>query len=31
MGSPGTIWISRKTTDTTSQITGSMNKRRVRR
>src|SRR5712692_6523515 len=29
MGSPGTMWISRKTTDTTSQITATVYSRRV--
>src|SRR6266496_3342083 len=31
MGSPGTRWISRKTTETTSQITGRAYAARVRR
>ena len=30
MGSPGTRWMSRKTSDTTSQTTGSVSARRVR-
>src|SRR5260370_33674935 len=29
MGSPGTMWISRKTTDTTNQITATVYRRRV--